>query len=91
MIGLGAVLAAPLAAGAQQAGKVYRIGWLGITPPTLPAAQRIENALVEALRDRAFIEGQNVIFERRLFRKSGRSGGISTGYGGLTGSLCRKI
>ena len=63
--GLGAVLAAPLAAGAQLAGKVYRIGWLGITPPTLPAAQRIENALVEALRDRAFIEGQNVIFERR--------------------------
>src|SRR6267143_5537156 len=29
----------------------------------------------------------NVIFARRLFRKSGRSGGISTGYGGLTPPL----
>jgi hypothetical protein len=27
--GLGAVLAAPPAAGAQQAAKVWRIGWLG--------------------------------------------------------------
>src|SRR5919204_2413618 len=31
----------------------------------------------------------NVIFARRLFRKSGSSGGISTGYGGLTRPLCR--
>jgi hypothetical protein len=30
----GSLLAAPLAAGAQQVGKVYRIGYLGVSPQT---------------------------------------------------------
>ena len=58
-------LAAPLAAGAQQAGKVWRIGWLGVTPPTSPPLQRSSEAFLQGLRDHGFVEGQNVIIERR--------------------------
>jgi ABC-type uncharacterized transport system substrate-binding protein len=60
-----ALLAAPLAAEAQQAGRVYRIGWLGVTPPTSPILQRSSAAFVHGLRDHGFVEGQNVIIERR--------------------------
>jgi len=60
----GALLAAPLAVEAQQAGKVYRIGLLGITQPTSSNLQRPLEAFLKALRDHGFIEGQNVI-ERR--------------------------
>jgi ABC-type uncharacterized transport system substrate-binding protein len=63
--GLGAVLAAPRGVEAQQPGKVWRIGWLDITPLTTPATLKIANAFVQALRDRGFVEGQNVVFERR--------------------------
>jgi putative ABC transport system substrate-binding protein len=61
--GLGAVLAAPRAAGAQQAGKVWRIGWLA-------AGRRNENddlveALREGLRDAGFVEGRNLLVEFR--------------------------
>src|SRR5262245_43488395 len=61
----GGLLTTPLAAEAQRAGKVYRIGWLGITPPTSPPLQRQLEAFVHGLRDHGFVEGQNVIIERR--------------------------
>jgi ABC-type uncharacterized transport system substrate-binding protein len=69
LIGLAVILAvglalAPLSAEAQ-AGKVYRIGWLAITPPTSPPFQRISEAFLQGLRDHGFVEGQNVIIERR--------------------------
>jgi len=53
------LLAAPLAAEAQQAGKVYRVGFLSSlpVPPT---------ALTDSLRSAGLIEGQHVIVERRL-------------------------
>ena len=63
--GAAALLAAPLAAEAQQAGKVYRIGLLGIAPPTSPSLRRSSEAFVQGLRDGGFVEGQNVIIERR--------------------------
>jgi putative ABC transport system substrate-binding protein len=56
----------PLAGAAQQPGKLYRIGWLGITPPTSPALQSPVKAFVQGLRDRGFVEGRNVIIERRF-------------------------
>ncbi len=59
------LLAAPLAAEAQQAGKVYRIGFLGIAPPTSPSLRSQSEAFVQGLRDRGFVEGQNVVIERR--------------------------
>jgi putative ABC transport system substrate-binding protein len=60
MVG-GSILAAPLAMEAQQAGKMYRIGWLGITP----TVQRQSEIFLQGLRDHGFVEGQNVIIEGR--------------------------
>jgi len=59
----GSLLAAPLAGEAQQAGRVYRIGWLGTTPapPNDPAWE----AFLAGLRERGYVEGQNIIIERR--------------------------
>jgi putative ABC transport system substrate-binding protein len=52
------LLAAPLAAEAQQAGKVYRVGWLA--PFTEP---RI--TFREAMRELGYVEGKNVAYEVR--------------------------
>ena len=59
----GALLAAPLAARAQQAGKVYRIGIL----EPVPASRNVANldALRKGLRDLGYIEGRNLIIEYR--------------------------
>jgi putative tryptophan/tyrosine transport system substrate-binding protein len=57
---LAGVLAAPLGAEAQQAGKIYRIGRIWNTPN--PSA---EDTLRQALRELGWIEGQNFVFERR--------------------------
>jgi putative ABC transport system substrate-binding protein len=65
LAGAAALLAAPLAAEAQQAGKVWRIGWLGISPPTSLPVKRFSEAFLQGLRDHGFVEGQNVIIERR--------------------------
>ena len=57
---LAGALAAPVAADAQQTGKVYRVGWLGNTPnPPLESVAR------EGLRERGWVEGQNLVVERR--------------------------
>jgi len=59
----GGLLAAPLAARAQQVGKVYRIGIL----EPIPAAQNAANlaALRKGLRDLGYVEGRNLIIEYR--------------------------
>jgi ABC-type uncharacterized transport system substrate-binding protein len=58
-----ALLAAPHAAHAQQAGKVYRIGIL----ETIPAARNAANldALRRGLRDVGYVEGRNLVIEYR--------------------------
>jgi ABC-type uncharacterized transport system substrate-binding protein len=57
------LLAAPLAARAQQVGKVYRIGIL----ETIPAARNAANldALRKGLRDLGYVEGRNLVIEYR--------------------------
>jgi hypothetical protein len=57
-----ALLAAPLAAGAQQA-KVARLGFLGISPASAYAS-RIEG-LRHGLRELGYIEGKNISIEWR--------------------------
>jgi putative ABC transport system substrate-binding protein len=59
----GGTIARPLAARAQQAGKVYRLGIL----ETVPAAQNAANldALRRGLRNLGYLEGQNLIIEYR--------------------------
>jgi hypothetical protein len=54
------LLAAPLAAEAQQASKVYRIGILSNVPPTDPEGARVWGAFIEGLRDLGYAEGQNI-------------------------------
>ena len=60
----GAAAAWPLAARAQQPGKTYRIGFLANDPaiPAQPAGQ----AFLNGLRQSGFIEGKNIIVERRF-------------------------
>jgi putative tryptophan/tyrosine transport system substrate-binding protein len=59
----GAVIAWPLAARAQQAGKVVRIGFLGATSPAHYGV-RVE-ALRAGLREFGYIEGTNLVLEYR--------------------------
>jgi putative ABC transport system substrate-binding protein len=59
----GAAATWPLAARAQQAGKVPRIGFLGMTSPSTLAARM--KALRLGLRDFGYIEGTNITIEYR--------------------------
>src|SRR6516162_7182181 len=61
---LGGAAAWPLAVRAQQPGKVYRIGFLANDPsiPTQPVGQ----AFLDGLRESGFIEGKNIVIERRF-------------------------
>ena len=65
---LAGALAAPIAAEGQQAGTVYRVGVVGITPvaevvsdPTNP----FNSGFRREMRDRGYVEGQNVFLELR--------------------------
>src|SRR6516165_5331715 len=55
---LGGAATWPLAARAQQSGKVYRLGVLADVTPAL-------SGLFYGLRDLGYVEGQNLIIERR--------------------------
>ena len=59
----GCLLAAPLAAAAQPAGKVYRIGVLLIG--SRAPAEHLLQAFEHALRERGWMPGQNVVIEYR--------------------------
>jgi putative tryptophan/tyrosine transport system substrate-binding protein len=61
---LGSAAAWPVAASAQQAAKIYRIGFLA-NDPTIPA-QPAGRAFLDGLRESGFIEGKNVIIDRRF-------------------------
>ena len=64
LIATGALFAAPLAAEAQQAGKVYRIGFLSAASGR--DALHPQAAFFDGLRELGYIEGQNLIIERRF-------------------------
>jgi putative ABC transport system substrate-binding protein len=59
----GSLLAAPLATDAQQAGKVYRIGYL--SAPTRESVEHVLQVFLRALRELGWVEGQNLIIEYR--------------------------
>src|SRR5262249_23121865 len=68
--GLGAMLAAPLGAGAQRVGKVYRVGIIASTSPVSEMAgpepvHPSIRAFVQGLRSLGYVEGRNLILERR--------------------------
>ena len=65
MVG-GGIFAFPLVVGAQQPGKVYRLGILSpgaIPDPSLPTSP---NLVPVALRELGYIDGQNLVIERRF-------------------------
>lgn len=58
------LLAAPLAAEAQNPARAARIGWLGLGSPG-PEVLRIVDGFKQGLREVGYVEGQNVAFEYR--------------------------
>src|ERR1700730_1518358 len=65
----GGLLAAPLAAEAQQAGKMARVGILGIGPAPSPqelAKSVSTNPFWLSMRHLGWVEGQNMVVERRF-------------------------
>ena len=62
VLALLALGAAPLAAEAQQAAKVARIGYLS---PNLAANSHLRDAFLQGLRDLGYVEGRNVVIEYR--------------------------
>ena len=63
LISLAGALAAPRAAGAQTAQRVYRLGFLGQT--SAPDLSRQTAALSQGLRDLGYAEGSNLVIEYR--------------------------
>jgi putative ABC transport system substrate-binding protein len=66
----GSLLATPLAAEAQQVGRVYRVGLIFTTSPVseMAGSEPIHpsaRAFVQGLRDLGYVEGKNLILERR--------------------------
>ncbi|HMB87905.1 MAG TPA: ABC transporter substrate-binding protein [Methylomirabilota bacterium] len=61
---VGTLLTGPLTAAAQPVGKVYRIGHLAASSPSAENT-RLLSAFQTELRERGWIEGQNVAFEYR--------------------------
>jgi putative tryptophan/tyrosine transport system substrate-binding protein len=59
----GSLLAAPLAAGAQQVGKVWRVGYLEYAYPTY--ARDLET-FRQRLRELGYVEGRNLVIESRV-------------------------
>jgi ABC-type uncharacterized transport system substrate-binding protein len=60
----GLVIAQPVAE-AQPAAKVYRIGFLGGTPPS--AEPRLWEGFFQGLRELGYVEGQNIVIEGRYY------------------------
>ena len=77
----GALLATPLAAQAQPAGKVPRIGWLG--GPTRESAEPFVREFRRGLKDLGWVDGQNIAIEWRF------GGGRAEQLPGLAAELVR--
>ena len=61
------LLAAPLAAEAQQAAKVYRIGLLGGSPPNSPGGRRAWEGFFQGMRELGYVEGRDILVEGRWY------------------------
>jgi putative ABC transport system substrate-binding protein len=57
------ILLLPLDASAQTSARVYRIGVLDMVPPDIRSPNQV--AFYEELRKRGYVEGQNLVVERR--------------------------
>jgi putative ABC transport system substrate-binding protein len=64
---LGSAMAWPLAAGAQQTVKVYRLGLLGGSPPNSPGGRRAWEGFFQGMRELGYVDGQNILIEGRFY------------------------
>ena len=77
------ILSTPFVAVAQQAGRVYRIGWLGFATPTRPD-EFLHEVFLQVLREHGFVEGQNVVIERRYVDgRAERNAGFAAEFVGM--------
>ena len=60
------VLASSLVAGAQQASRVYRVGWLGNSKLDAPDAIAAWDTFRLELERKGWTEGRNIVFEHRF-------------------------
>ena len=65
IVGLTGLLAVPAAGGAQDAGKIWRIGYLSLVSEGLEQSKRWIAAFQEGLHKLGYAEGQNAIIEKR--------------------------
>jgi ABC-type uncharacterized transport system substrate-binding protein len=61
----GGLLAAPLVAEGQQAGKVYRVGYIGPTPVATLISDPSFNSFRREMGQRGYVEGQDLVLELR--------------------------
>ena len=57
--------AIPVAARAQTRGRVYRIGYVGVTPNAEGGRTAGEKILIASLRDSGYVDGSNLVIEWR--------------------------
>ena len=62
----GAAASSPLAVRTQQVERRYQVAFIGNAPPTNPEPARLYRIFVEALRERGYDEGTNLVIERRF-------------------------
>ena len=65
LAGLLLTLAAPFAAKAQQAGRVFRVGYLASVPPPSPEQRVTTPPIRMPMRALGYVEGQNLVLEQR--------------------------
>src|SRR5712691_6662349 len=63
------LLTAPLAGGAQPAGKVHRIGLLWLGAPEIAAPRARLDSLREGMRELGHVEGQTFVLEQRFAQR----------------------
>jgi ABC-type uncharacterized transport system substrate-binding protein len=63
----GGLLAIPVAAHAQPAAKVYRLGLLGGSPPNSPGGRVTWEGFFQGMRELGYVEGQNILVEGRFY------------------------
>jgi putative ABC transport system substrate-binding protein len=66
MILLLSLLVVPLTAETQPVGKIYRLGILSPAAVPAPAVAAIPNLVPMALRELGYVEGENLVIERRF-------------------------
>jgi putative ABC transport system substrate-binding protein len=76
-----ALLAAPLAAEAQQAGKVYRMGVLlySFTPTFPRPSNPLDRAFMDGLQELGYVVGQNLVIELRTVDRDGAGALVASG------------